>query len=116
MATAAAVASFLCCYIVLGKRQILMQLLSLTLLMASTVVFQGSWKDWLERSRSSKIERAENNKHASRNDDNRRLLLGVLPTALIHQHLGSVIKEFALVLGLVFLALLQFVLEGVDLA
>mmetsp|Transcript_10197 Transcript_10197/g.18637 ORF Transcript_10197/g.18637 Transcript_10197/m.18637 type:complete len:357 (-) Transcript_10197:208-1278(-) len=204
----------LCCYIVLGKRQSSMQLLSLALLMASTVVFQGSWKDWLERSRSTKIERAEHNKHAARNDGNRRLLLGVLPclaatllsglagafsqkslqtqvgmmhrnayfytveisflsavclvmsmgvewardrgirtattagaddlkggsrnsffqhwtyttllpittkatagllTALVHRHLGSVIKGFALVLGLVFSALLQFFLEGVDL-
>ncbi|KAL7522768.1 hypothetical protein ACHAWX_007471 [Stephanocyclus meneghinianus] len=39
---------------------------------------------------------------------------GVL-TALVHQHLGSVIKGFALVLGLVFSALLQFVIEGRDL-
>ncbi|KAL7509357.1 hypothetical protein ACHAXN_006371 [Cyclotella atomus] len=39
---------------------------------------------------------------------------GVL-TALVHCHLGSVIKGFALVLGLVFSALLQFVLEGDDL-
>jgi UDP-sugar transporter A1/2/3 len=39
---------------------------------------------------------------------------GVL-TALVHSHLGSVIKGFALVLGLVFSALLQFVLEGEDL-
>ncbi|KAL3781702.1 hypothetical protein HJC23_009920 [Cyclotella cryptica] len=39
---------------------------------------------------------------------------GVL-TALVHLHLGSVIKGFALVLGLVFSALLQFVLEGRDL-
>ena len=38
-----------------------------------------------------------------------------LLTALVHRHLGSVIKGFALVLGLVFSALLQFVLEGVDL-
>lgn len=39
-----------------------------------------------------------------------------LLTALVHRHLGSVIKGFALVLGLVFSALLQFVLEGVDLS
>lgn len=38
-----------------------------------------------------------------------------LLTALVYLHLGSVIKGFALVLGLVFSALLQFVLEGVDL-
>ncbi len=38
-----------------------------------------------------------------------------LLTALIHRQLGSVIKGFALVLGLVFSALLQFALEGVDL-
>lgn len=39
---------------------------------------------------------------------------GVL-TALVHRHLGSVIKGFALVLGLVFSALLQFVLDDKDL-
>ena len=39
-----------------------------------------------------------------------------LLTALVHHHLGSVIKGFALVLGLVFSALLQFVLEGDDLS
>ena len=38
-----------------------------------------------------------------------------LLTALVHRHLGSVVKGFALVLGLVFSALLQFTLEGVDL-
>jgi UDP-sugar transporter A1/2/3 len=38
-----------------------------------------------------------------------------LLTALVHRHLGSVIKGFALVLGLVFSALLQFALEGADL-
>ena len=38
-----------------------------------------------------------------------------LLTALVHRHLGSVIKGFALVLGLVFSALLQFALEGKDL-
>ena len=44
-----------------------------------------------------------------------RATAGLL-TALVHRHLGSVIKGFALVLGLVFSALLQFVLEGVDLS
>lgn len=210
----------LCCYIVLGKRQSEMQLLSLGMLMASTVVFQGSWKDWL-RSIRSKLEHNKNKKHVGgtaiteSNGNNRRLLMGVLPcltatllsglagafsqrslqtqvgmmhrnayfytveisflsavclvlsmgvqwlrdgattrtttaraeggdlkksssffqhwtyatllpittkatagllTALVHRHLGSVIKGFALVLGLVFSALLQFVLEGVDLS
>lgn len=38
-----------------------------------------------------------------------------LLTALVHRHLGSVVKGFALVLGLVFSSLLQFTLEGVDL-
>jgi UDP-sugar transporter A1/2/3 len=38
-----------------------------------------------------------------------------LLTALVHRHLGSVIKGFALVLGLVFSALLQFAIEGDDL-
>ena len=37
-----------------------------------------------------------------------------LLTALVHRHLGSVVKGFALVLGLVFSALLQFALEGAD--
>eukprot|EP00986_Skeletonema_menzelii_P001372 scaffold366_cov153-Skeletonema_menzelii.AAC.34 len=44
-----------------------------------------------------------------------RATAGLL-TALVHRHLGSVIKGFALVLGLVFSALLQFVLEGTDLS
>ena len=44
-----------------------------------------------------------------------RATAGLL-TALVHRHLGSVIKGFALVLGLVFSALLQFVLEGIDLS
>ena len=39
-----------------------------------------------------------------------------LLTALVHRNLGSVIKGFALVLGLVFSALLQFVLDGDDLS
>lgn len=198
--------SALCCYVVLGRRQSLIQILSLAMLIASTVVFQGSWKYWLENSRSNQLKRQEFDKR-------RRLLLGVLPclaatllsgiagalsqrslqtqvglihrnayfytveisllsavclvlsmgaqqvrdqadrttaasaddsqnssssrffkhwtyatllpvttkatagllTALVHQHLGSVIKGFALVLGLVFSALIHFVLEGVDL-
>lgn len=40
---------------------------------------------------------------------------GVL-TALVHKHSGSVMKGFALVLGLVFSALLQTVLDGEDLS
>jgi len=38
-----------------------------------------------------------------------------LLTALVHQHLGSVVKGFALVLGLIFSALLQLGLEGKEL-
>ncbi|EJK56680.1 hypothetical protein THAOC_23388, partial [Thalassiosira oceanica] len=38
-----------------------------------------------------------------------------LLTALVHQHLGSVVKGFALVLGLIFSALLQLGLEGTEL-
>ena len=194
--------SALCCYLVMGKRQSTIQLCALGLLMASTVVFQGSWKDWLDRRSRSKLGHDQNNN---------RFILGVLPclsatllsglagafsqrslqtqvgmmhrnayfytveisflsamclvlsigsqwwrdrstiyssigakkeckksffqywtyttllpittkatagllTALVHRHLGSVVKGFALVLGLVFSALLQFVLEGVDLS
>ena len=44
-----------------------------------------------------------------------RATAGLL-TAFVHRHLGSVVKGFALVLGLVFSALLQFVLEGIDLS
>lgn len=205
--------SAFCCYMVLGKRQSMMQMVGLGLLMASTVIFQGSWKQWFG---------GKDGKASSKTNDNnnRRVLLGVLPclaatllsglagafsqrslqtqvgtmhrdpyfytvelsflsavclvtsmgmewwrgctsrssaeskdvsgvkgddgspastthffqhwtyatllpimtkatagllTALVHRHLGSVIKGFALVLGLVFSALLQFVLEGVDL-
>jgi UDP-sugar transporter A1/2/3 len=43
-----------------------------------------------------------------------KAIAGLL-TALVHLHLGSVIKGFALVIGLIFSALLQFALEGVDL-
>jgi UDP-sugar transporter A1/2/3 len=226
--------SALCCYLVLGQRQSLVQVLSLGILMISTMVFQDSWKDWFARetktidvvsgSGAMKSDRAY--------DYNRRLILGVLPcigatllsglagafsqrslqtqvgggigdgggkmmhrdayfytieisflsavclafsmgmeyvkncisnrrrrmranndksstsdndtststtthffqhwtystllpisakasagllTALVHRHLGSVIKGFALVLGLVFSALLQFAIEGDDL-
>lgn len=206
--------SALCCYIVLGKRQSRMQLCALGLLMTSTVIFQGSWKDWFGR--RTRHEHYGNKKSVvgtastiERNRNRNQLLLGVLPclaatllsglagafsqkslqtqvgmmhrnayfytveisflsavclmvsmgmewwrrrttgasvsmsnirsshffhhwtyatllpittkatagllTALVHRHLGSVIKGFALVLGLVFSALLQFVLEGVDL-
>jgi drug/metabolite transporter (DMT)-like permease len=37
--------SALCCYLVLGEEQNVMQVASLGLLTISTVVFQGSWKD-----------------------------------------------------------------------
>ena len=40
---------------------------------------------------------------------------GGILTALVHKHSGSVMKGFALVLGLVFSALLQTVLDGEDL-
>ena len=197
--------SALCCYLVLGRKQSIIQVISLGLLMMSTVVFQGSWRHWFvhkEKRKSTTTANIENN--------NRRLLLGVLPcltatllsglagafsqrslqkevgrmhrnayfytieisflsavclifsmsmdwfrryksgsslvknkddhsqfwdhwtyetllpittkatagllTALVHRHLGSVIKGFALVLGLIFSALLQFALEGVDLS
>lgn len=204
--------SAFCCYIILNKRQSVLQMVSLALLMLSSVVFQGSWKDWIRKQTTS------GSSHSSSNLNNRRVLLimGVLPcltatllsglagafsqrslqtqvggqmhrdayfytveisflsavclvismaaeywqrrttvvdgasnneldkcdtkhnsffqywtygtllpittratagllTALVHRHLGSVVKGFALVLGLVFSALLQFVLEGVDL-
>jgi len=203
--------SALCCYVILNKRQSVLQMVSLGLLMLSSVVFQGSWKDWIKKQTTS-------DNHSSNNINNRRVLLtGVLPcltatllsglagafsqrslqtqvggqmhrdayfytveisflsaaclvismaaecwqrrrnfagasakevddkcdtmnnsffqhwtyatllpittratagllTALVHRHLGSVVKGFALVLGLVFSALLQFVLEGVDLS
>ena len=200
--------SALCCYVILNKRQSVLQMVSLGLLMLSSVVFQGSWKDW--------IRKQTENDHTNSTINNRRvLLMGVLPcltatllsglagafsqrslqtqvgglmhrdayfytveisflsaaclmismvvdywqgrrtvvdagtsvkchaeannsffqhwtyatllpittratagllTALVHRHLGSVIKGFALVLGLVFSALLQFVLEGIDLS
>ncbi|KAL7500335.1 hypothetical protein ACHAWT_010501 [Skeletonema menzelii] len=206
--------SALCCYVILNKRQSVLQMVSLGLLMLSSVVFQGSWKDWIRKQTASDI-------HSNNTINNRRrvLLMGVLPcliatllsglagafsqrslqtqvgglmhrdayfytveisflsavclmismavdywqgrravvvtgtsvkelenkrcvnnntffqhwtymtllpittratagllTALVHRHLGSVIKGFALVLGLVFSALLQFVLEGIDLS
>jgi len=197
--------SALCCYLVLGRKQSIIQVISLGLLMMSTVVFQGSWRHWFvhkEKKKSTTTANIENN--------NRHLILGVLPcltatllsglagafsqrslqkevgrmhrnayfytieisflsavclifsmsmdwfrryrsgstlmknkhdrsqfwdhwtyatllpittkatagllTALVHRHLGSVIKGFALVLGLVFSALIQFALEGVDLS
>lgn len=219
--------SALCCYVVMGKGQSLVQMMALGLLMASTVVFQGSWKDWhvrfrfydddcndyngrtatsnapnavgaiphsrrnnqflygvvpcisatllsglagafsqrslqtqvgymhrnaflytieisflsavclaiplgLELCRRNKSD--VNNNAKSRNEKTRKkqthffhhwtiatflpittkATAGIL-TALVHRHLGSVIKGFALVLGLVISALLQFVLEGVEL-
>lgn len=211
--------SALCCYIILNKRQSAVQMISLGLLMASSVVFQGSWKDWIRRSSTTSCSSTNscsntNNQSKSNmnNKNHRALLMGVLPcltatllsglagalsqrslqtqvggmmhrdayfytveisflsamclvismsleywqqrnrshdksdvvsskphpsffqhwtyatlipittkatagllTALVHRHLGSVVKGFALVLGLVFSALLQFTLEGVDL-
>mmetsp|Transcript_14348 Transcript_14348/g.20359 ORF Transcript_14348/g.20359 Transcript_14348/m.20359 type:complete len:446 (-) Transcript_14348:92-1429(-) len=202
--------SALCCYVILNKRQSVLQMVSLGLLMLSSVVFQGSWKDWIRKQTTS-------GNHSNNIDNSRVLLMGVLPcltatllsglagafsqrslqtqvggqmhrdayfytveisflsaaclvismtaeywqgrrtvacasvkelhnkygtkkdsffqywtyatllpittratagllTALVHRHLGSVVKGFALVLGLVFSALLQFVLEGVDLS
>jgi len=193
--------SALCCYLVLGRKQSIIQVISLGLLMMSTVIFQGSWRHWFVHKEKEPVA----------NNNNRHLLLGVLPcltatllsglagafsqrslqkevgrmhrnayfytieisflsavclmfsmsmdwfrkynrgssnlmknkhdrsqfwdhwtyatllpittkatagllTALVHRHLGSVIKGFALVLGLVFSALLQFALEGVDLS
>lgn len=203
--------SALCCYIILNKRQSAVQMISLGLLMASSVVFQGSWKDWIRRSSTNNQSKSNMNN----NNHHLVLLMGVLPcliatllsglagalsqrslqtqvggmmhrdayfytveisflsamclvismsleywqqmnkrrsiddksdvvpskthpsffqhwtyatlipittkatagllTALVHRHLGSVVKGFALVLGLVFSALLQFTLEGVDL-
>jgi len=192
--------SALCCYLVLGRKQSIIQVISLGLLMMSTVVFQGSWRHWFVHKEKEPVA----------NNNNRHLILGVLPcltatllsglagafsqrslqkevgrmhrnayfytieisflsavclifsmsmdwfrryrsgstlmknkhdrsqfwdhwtyatllpittkatagllTALVHRHLGSVIKGFALVLGLVFSALIQFALEGVDLS
>ena len=201
--------SALCCYIVLGKRQSRVQLLSLGILIMSTIIIQGSWKDWAG-SVGKMAKLGSNDNGRSRHD---QLVRGVLPcisatllsglagafsqrslqtqvgmmhrdayfytaeisllsamclllsmgleflrgrsyapthvkkcddleksdsgffrnwtcatllpittkamagllTALVHRHLGSVIKGFALVLGLVFSALLQFGLEGIDL-
>ena len=204
--------SALCCYIILNKRQSALQMISLGLLMLSSVVFQGSWKDWIRKQTTT------SGNHSTNINNHRVLLMGVLPcltatllsglagafsqrslqtqvggqmhrnayfytveisflsaacliismaaeywqgrrtvacasvkkldskydtmkdsffqhwtyatllpittratagllTALVHRHLGSVVKGFALlVLGLVFSALLQFVLEGVDLS
>lgn len=222
--------SALCCYLVLGQRQSLVQMLSLGILMISTIVFQGSWKDWFRKVTTSQVDATSGSGHdvgsavettdERTNTYNRRLVLGVLPcigatllsglagafsqrslqtqmsgvehgkvmhrdayfytieisllsaaclafsmgmeyvkncfsdrnrkktadidnttstttffqhwtyatllpisarasagllTALVHKHLGSVIKGFALVLGLVFSALLQFAIEGDDL-
>ncbi len=210
--------SALCCYIILNKRQSAVQMISLGLLMASSVVFQGSWKDWIRRSSTNSCSSTSNQSKSNMNNKNHRaLLIGVLPcltatllsglagalsqrslqtqvggmmqrdayfytveisflsamclfismsleywqqrnnrrsiegksdvvssknhyqpsffhhwtyatlipittkatagllTALVHRHLGSVVKGFALVLGLVFSALLQFTLEGIDL-
>jgi len=201
--------SAFCCYVILNKRQSVLQMLSLGLLMLSSVVFQGSWKDWKSKQTS------DDGKHKSNRNNQRILLMGVLPcitatllsglagafsqkslqtqaggqmhrdayfytveisflsaaclvvsmvsehwkrrkivaggsvneldncdtnnnsffqhwtyatllpvttratagllTALVHRHLGSVVKGFALVLGLVFSAVLQWLLEGVDL-
>ena len=220
--------SALCCYLVLGQRQSLVQMLSLGILMISTIVFQGSWKDWFQKKATThvdmssvsgnEVDSAAETTDERTNNYNHRLVLGVLPcigatllsglagafsqrslqtqmsgvehgkmmhrdayfytieisflsaaclafsmgmeyvkrriserkktidndnitstthffqhwtcatllpisarasagllTALVHKHLGSVIKGFALVLGLVFSALLQFAIEGDDL-
>ena len=221
--------SALCCYIVLGKRQSFVQIASLGMLMLSTIVFQGNWREWFVRwkegaplssSSSTNMRQSSSISNWNRQGNNNvyrnkhRFFFGVVPclgatllsglagafsqkslqtqvasmerdayfytveisflsavclgismglerwksnkredgftttkssnnhdpsnhffhhwtyatllpiitkatagllTALVHRHLGSVIKGFALVLGLVFSALLQFALEGVDL-
>ncbi len=213
--------SALCGYFILGKRQSFMQMLALGMLMFSTVVFQGSWKEWCgkwkkddERGKkkskilNQKIQQTQQNRHrrykfffgvfpclsatllsglagalsqrslqtqvasmernayfytveisflsavclaismcVNRSSEPRHIsnseekdkltieksnrlfhhwtvgtLLPIITkatagllTALVHRHLGSVIKGFALTLGLVFSALLQFIIEGENL-
>jgi Nucleotide-sugar transporter. len=41
--------------------------------------------------------------------------MGGILTAMVHKHAGSVMKGFSLVLGLIFSALLQTILDGKDL-
>lgn len=220
--------SALFCYLLLGKGQSVKQTVALGILMLSTVVFQGSWKEWFLTWRKDNCERrnadksiTKRSKYFSReirqtqHSRNRRykFFFGVLPclgatllsgfagalsqrslqtqvasmernayfytveisflsavclgismctnwswqqrqnssnerpdglisekrnrlfrhwtvgtllpittkatagllTALVHRHLGSVIKGFALTLGLVFSALLQFIFEDKEL-
>ena len=199
--------SALSCYIILGQALSRMQTGNLTLLMVSTLVFQGSWKElWDRLGHSMGLQTYDNRKDDGKRSNLNHFWLGVLPclgatmlsglagafsqrslqtsvgsmmdrdayfytieisllsaaclltsllvqswkerhahnqdsmnssffehwnyktlvpvftkatagvlTALVHQHLGSVIKGFALVLGLVFSALLQFALEGDEL-
>ena len=83
--------------------------------LAVSICFQ-SWKERLSNKKQIETDRSFFNHW-----DYKTLLpiitkatAGVL-TALVHCHLGSVIKGFALVLGLVFSALLQFALDGKDL-
>ena len=64
--------SALCCYVILNKRQSVLQMASLGLLMLSSVVFQGSWKDWIRKQTSS-------DNHSSNINNRRVLLMGVLP-------------------------------------
>jgi UDP-sugar transporter A1/2/3 len=210
--------SALGCYIVLGQKLSGVHVATLALLMMSTLIFQGSWKEllwdrWVTRRKEYSVEENSNGKRGcdtSSGQNKNNFWLGVLPcvgatllsglagafsqkslqtsdvgsmmerdayfytveisflsaiclvisltfhcwrdnvfegkerngledqvffrhwnystllpistkasagvlTALVHRHLGSVIKGFALVLGLVFSALLQFALEGRDL-
>ena len=198
--------SALGCYIILGQTLSRIQTGNLALLMVSTLVFQGNWKELWDRLCHSLGFQIDDNSKDCKKGNRNHFLLGVLPclcatmlsglagalsqkslqsqvgsmmdrdayfytieisflsavyllvsllvqswkgsnaetygsmnrsffanwdyttlvpiitkatagvlTALVHRHLGSVIKGFALVLGLVFSALLQFVLEGNDL-
>eukprot|EP00985_Skeletonema_marinoi_P006491 scaffold2811_cov126-Skeletonema_marinoi.AAC.1 len=66
--------SALCCYVILNKRQSVLQMVSLGLLMLSSAVFQGSWKDWIKKQTTTSDNQSSNN------INNRRVLLtGVLP-------------------------------------
>ena len=200
----------LCCYLILGKSQRRIQILSLGRLSVTPFVFKGTYKQWMNRNQNDNKEIVGDVKTEANVDTRRRFFLGVVPcvgatlisglagafsqrslqmvvgsmersayfysveisfltavcllvsmfsegftntkdnatinelyddqntgffehwswqtfipitvkacggilTALVHKHSGSVMKGFSLVLGLVFSALLQAILDGDDL-
>ena len=66
----------LCCYLLLGKVQSKVQIIALGLLSLSTLIFQGTWDEFI----SSKAKKHMNEKNDEQTiDGKKKLLLGIIP-------------------------------------